>query len=194
MENFKEQKLCECGCGQVAPIATRNWHKKGIKKGQSLRFVCGHHRRGKIQSREEKIKRAKAWGVDTCEISPYLPGNRLIRYYPNQKRWYCSAWSGPSKCPHARMVYEHHYGIIPEGFVVHHKSGTADKIEDDRPENLMLVSKVWNFRYFPWLAQGFGVPESQVTDCYIKAVEKYPQHEVFKEVCRMLVENIDGVS
>ena len=56
MESIKPPKLCECGCGQVAPIATRNWHKKGIKKGQALRFVCGHHRRGVEQTKEEKIK------------------------------------------------------------------------------------------------------------------------------------------
>jgi len=36
-------KLCECGCGQPAPIATRNRHSRGQVKGQPLRFVSGHN-------------------------------------------------------------------------------------------------------------------------------------------------------
>lgn len=190
MESTKQQ-MCECGCGQPAPVATRNWHSKGIKKGQPLRFVCGHHRRGKPQSREEKLKRVRKWGVDNCEISPYLPGNKTIRYSAPQKRWYCSTGKGGSKGPHARLVYEHYYGKIPDGFVVHHKNGSAEKVEDDRPDNLMLVSKIWNLHYFPWLAKGFGIPESEVTKCYIKAVGSCPQKDVFKEICRMLVRICD---
>jgi len=34
-------KLCECGCGQPAPIATRN--RRGYTKGQPLRFISGHN-------------------------------------------------------------------------------------------------------------------------------------------------------
>lgn len=39
-------KLCECGCGNPAPIAKRNIYRKGIKKGDSLRFIHGHNGRG----------------------------------------------------------------------------------------------------------------------------------------------------
>lgn len=35
-------KLCECGCGLPAPLATQNHAKKGYVKGQPLRFVKGH--------------------------------------------------------------------------------------------------------------------------------------------------------
>lgn len=35
-------KLCECGCGQPAPIATRNRPERGYIKGQPLRFILGH--------------------------------------------------------------------------------------------------------------------------------------------------------
>lgn len=168
-------------------IATRNWHNKGIKKGEPLRFVCGHHRRGLEQSREEKIKRVKSWGVNDVNISPYLPNNKVIRYHPEQKRWYCSCGNGSSK-PHARAVYEYYFGPIPIGSVVHHKSGTAISVEDDKPDNLMLVSHVWNLHYFPRLAHGFEVPEKIVTDCYIKAIRQHPQDKVFMEVCKMLIE------
>ena len=36
-------KLCACGCGQPAPIATRNYHKTGVIKGQPQRFIKDHH-------------------------------------------------------------------------------------------------------------------------------------------------------
>lgn len=42
-----------------------------------------------------------------------------------------------------RLVYEKHYGSIPEGFCVHHING--DKT-DNTPENLMLLSKSHHHR------------------------------------------------
>jgi hypothetical protein len=42
-----EPKLCECGCGQPAPIAKGTSRRDGAVKGQPLRFVHGHNgRRG----------------------------------------------------------------------------------------------------------------------------------------------------
>ena len=35
--------LCECGCGNPAPIATRNRYERGQIKGQPLRFISGHN-------------------------------------------------------------------------------------------------------------------------------------------------------
>jgi hypothetical protein len=89
------------------------------------------------------------------------------------------------------MVYEHYFGKITDDSVVHHKGGTAENIENDNPNNLMLVSKTWNLHYFPWLAKEFNLPESDVTDCYIKAIETFPKEKVFEEVCRMLLEKND---
>ena len=36
------QVLCECGCGESAPIARQNDPKRGYTKGQPVRFVKGH--------------------------------------------------------------------------------------------------------------------------------------------------------
>src|SRR5688572_17549814 len=37
--------LCECGCGQTTPIATRTQTSRGVVKGQPLRFIKGHNKR-----------------------------------------------------------------------------------------------------------------------------------------------------
>lgn len=34
---------CQCGCGQLAPIAKRDWPKRGHLKGQPIRFISGHN-------------------------------------------------------------------------------------------------------------------------------------------------------
>lgn len=36
-------KLCECGCGLPAPIASKTDNKHGYKKGKPRRFIVGHH-------------------------------------------------------------------------------------------------------------------------------------------------------
>jgi hypothetical protein len=38
-------KLCECGCGQPAPVAPKTVRKYGWVKGQPKRFVHGHNGR-----------------------------------------------------------------------------------------------------------------------------------------------------
>ncbi len=49
--------LCECGCGEPAPIATRNRYAIGHLKGQSIRFIDGHQLRVQIaKSRERAAK------------------------------------------------------------------------------------------------------------------------------------------
>jgi hypothetical protein len=38
-------KLCECGCGELAPISTQNRPADGHIKGQPVRFIHGHRAR-----------------------------------------------------------------------------------------------------------------------------------------------------
>jgi len=44
--NGKVMKFCECGCGRPAPIATRTHGSMGHVKGQPIKFIKGHKRRG----------------------------------------------------------------------------------------------------------------------------------------------------
>ena len=37
------EKLCECGCGNPAPIAKQTRECKGHVAGQPVRFIQGHH-------------------------------------------------------------------------------------------------------------------------------------------------------
>ena len=39
-------KLCECGCGGLAPIAKNNDVRRGHVKGKPTRFIKGHSSRG----------------------------------------------------------------------------------------------------------------------------------------------------
>ncbi len=43
--------LCECGCGEATRIAPQSVTKKGIVKGQHMRFRPGHQHRGKPETR-----------------------------------------------------------------------------------------------------------------------------------------------
>lgn len=53
-------KLCECGCGQSAPLATATMPYRGWVKGQPLRFVKGHNGRGRIGEKHQSWKGAAA--------------------------------------------------------------------------------------------------------------------------------------
>lgn len=46
--------LCECGCGQPAPIAHQTDRAQGYVKGEPRRFVKGHHRRVQPCSKETR--------------------------------------------------------------------------------------------------------------------------------------------
>lgn len=42
---------CKCGCGELAPIATKTANKFGLIKGQPARFITGHQFRRHISER-----------------------------------------------------------------------------------------------------------------------------------------------
>jgi hypothetical protein len=52
--------LCQCGCGRPAPIATTTSRRNGYVKGEPMRFIHGHHRRGLKHSEESRQKMAEA--------------------------------------------------------------------------------------------------------------------------------------
>jgi len=89
--------------------------------------------------------------------------------------------------PHALAVYKHFKGIPPEGYDVHHINGDATLLENDNLSNLIAVPKIWNRNYFPHLAREFKLPESRITEVYVKLVDAVSTDDLFKEVCRHLL-------
>lgn len=117
-------KLCECGCGEPAPIASRTNSAKGHVKGQPVRFIVGHHLRGRPNWRKGKFRpivpRFWAWvdkkGPDECwSWIGNLESTGYGRIY----------YQGKTRKAH-RLSWELHYGTIPDGmFVCHHCDNPA---------------------------------------------------------------------
>jgi hypothetical protein len=72
-------KLCECGCGQPAPIAKRSSTLHGQVKGQTLRFVQGHATRGKHINRTHGL-------TDSPEYRSFAAAKSRCTN-PNRNNW-----------------------------------------------------------------------------------------------------------
>lgn len=82
------EKLCECGCGESAPIAASSRQKLGIVRGSPLRFVYGHHRRGVKHSEEAKtrmslMRRSRVMLSECSGCGRDLP--RTFEFFQRQK-------------------------------------------------------------------------------------------------------------
>ena len=177
-----ETHYCECGCGtEIKPLPS----------GHIRQYIKGHHLKGKRLDLDYRIERTKKrWGREPV-LSPYLE-DTFVAYSEKMKRWTACTRTSNAKVRnllHAKAVYEHHFGDIPTGQVVHHKDGKHNKITDDRPENLMLLPDEWNLRFFPVLAKGFGVKEEVVTECYLSITDNHMNNkETFSQLCALLTE------
>lgn len=174
-------QLCECGCGQYTKIC--GTPTKDTKRGDPNRFIIGHNSLGTTHSIETRTKMSKNKRGCEAIFSPIIP-NLLVRMDKQKSRWYARDRRNnkTAESTHAKIVYETFVGPVPKGYKVHHKNGDASKLENDVPENLMVVANIWNFRYFPQLALGFGVHESVVTKVYEKLVNKVSDNLLFCEV------------
>lgn len=105
-----------CGCGRRAPVAKKTKSALGHRKGQPVRFIHGHHRRGK-KCPTGKTPHNFRWG--------YFFASHL-------GRWMISCRDG-SKVLYYRAVMEASLGRhLTEEEVVHHINGdrAADRIEN----------------------------------------------------------------
>lgn len=59
MDDGNPVKLCECGCGQAAPLAKNSRPKLGYVKGQALRFLPGHYMRATVAQRRAEFDAAE---------------------------------------------------------------------------------------------------------------------------------------
>lgn len=118
-------KLCECGCGTVAPIATQTDARAGHVRGQPMRFVRGHaarkHPHGYVE--QECGYRTPCW---------IFQGARLESGYGWWRRGYAH-----------RRAYEDAYGRIPDGLHIDHLCDARMCI---RPDHLEAVTQAENNR------------------------------------------------
>lgn len=94
--------LCQCGCGEEAPIATYNCTRDGYVKGESKRFLKGHqHRwRGPYYEARDMGFTSKCW---MWLGSVNQQGHGHFRHTTAH-----------------RLFYEKYRGPIPPGLVVDH--------------------------------------------------------------------------
>lgn len=110
-------KLCECGCGQPAPIAKRTNRQWGHVKGQPVRFIVGHHNKMRqlrplAERFWEKVDRR-----DKEECWEWTGGTDSHGYGTLQIGTHDKPFPGKAH----RISYELHYGSIPDGMLVCHK-------------------------------------------------------------------------
>ena len=83
--NNKEVKLCECGCGNPAPISKYTQKSKGHVKGQPVRFVQGHNpspSRPFVERFWEKVNKQGP-----------LPSAEAVHVHPEIKGTLCWEWT-----------------------------------------------------------------------------------------------------
>ena len=124
--------------------------------------------KGDRHSFSSLVKRTETRTGRPAILSPYIP-ELLVSCPSPRNRWVTNSPLTGKHGLHSKAVWEHYNGPVPEGYVVHHKSGQHNTLEDDHPDNLMLLTENQNSRLFPALALELGIPESIITDCFIEA-------------------------
>jgi hypothetical protein len=161
---------------------------KGKPRSEETKKTMSASTIGRMCSLEARLKISKGHTGRVPIISPYLPGNVIVRVHKG--RWSCEVPDASGKrrnVKHARAVWEHNKGPVPIGMHVHHRNGDPTELEHDRIENLMLLTAEWNLRFMPVLAKGFGLPEACITEAYA-STEHLPYTKRFVEVCKLLQE------
>jgi hypothetical protein len=113
--------LCECGCGQPAPIASKNDRSTNRVKGQPMRFVVGHASRRYPETWIEEDR-----GFETpCWI---WQGRKIPTGY------------GITRAPDGRRttahlaVYERFIGPVPDGLELDHRCRQRDCVNHSHVE------------------------------------------------------------
>lgn len=105
MNEIPSSKLCECGCGNITPLAPKTVTARGIVKGQPLKFIHGHNRRKS--------------GVEYL-IDPQTGCWIWQRAKAYSRRGYGVSYDGKKPRDAHLVVWERANGPVPPGMELHH--------------------------------------------------------------------------
>lgn len=118
---------CHCGCGGEAPIATYSSARWGWTKGQSKRFIHGHHQRpGPREYEAQAANYATPCWIWQWRIAPDGYG--------------CKSVNG-RKTPAHRAYWERAHGVVPAGMDLDHLCRNRACVN---PAHLEVVSRAVN--------------------------------------------------
>jgi hypothetical protein len=166
---YHSDMQCECGCGELAPIATATHPKLGRVRGQSGRFINGHQSRGRPVSAETRAKISAAHvGHAAARYTPELRAAAAKRMRgrcgPNSYSWrggttlFASGYRGVYLPEHPRAysngyVYEHIVVAeqkigrpVIKGEQVHHLD--HDRLNNDPANLVVLASRSEHMRLY----------------------------------------------
>lgn len=118
--------LCECGCGDVAPLAPKTVASRGVVKGQPLRFIHGHNRR----------KSGSEYLIDP--ITDCWVWQRAITTRSGHGVSY-DVRAKQTMSAH-RVFYERKFGPVPAGMHLHHKCENPPCVNPDHLEPLSAAA------------------------------------------------------
>lgn len=119
-------KLCECGCGGAAPIATKTYRKFGHIKGQPTRFIRGH----------ATAKSGVLYVVDA------ETGCHIWQRATSEKGYGRIRVGGKTRAAHVEM-YERAKGAVPPGLELDHTCNVRLCVN---PDHLEPVTHAENLR------------------------------------------------
>jgi len=120
-------KLCQCGCGEFAPLAKWTDKRRNHVRGYPLRFILGHHGRLQFKGPFYKINKNGCWKWQA---------------FKTHEGYGLKKESGRSMHAH-RYMYLKHRGKIPNGLHLDHLCRVRDCVN---PDHLEIVTVAENNR------------------------------------------------
>ena len=121
--------VCECGCGEPTSLASHTNTKRGVRRGEPLRYVHGHNRR--LSGIEyivdpdtgcwiwQRGRHSRGYGM------AYLDGHTIMAH---------------------RLIWLRHRGPIPEGYELDHLCRNTSCVNPDHLEMVthqVNMQRVW---------------------------------------------------